>query len=967
MEKSVKNILLYFSLGVCFLLIFFVIKFLPQKYLIKEAIAADSISCSVTPFALKPGEDVTISAIINFTASDVWAVIENEAGLAESHYSLTEDDVTHYSKIYTTSGSDNGQYNIRIVGAVDGTGEEVICNPSTGAEWIRKSLNEIPWSRRAGHAMQSFNGQLWLLGGSTQEPNSDVWRSKDGLNWLKVTSSASWGERRSEFKTIVFNNKLWLMGGFKINSDATSLTFQRDVWNTSDGYKWDLVTATADWAGRSMFGLAGYNNNLWVAGGCTHVNASLVCDGTDNQVWFSADGETWTQKTGAKLWSGRAAHQLINFDDGAVGGEKLYLVGGVSLGPTTSLDDVYYSSDGDTWTLATEEPDWEPRYAFELKNYDNKLWLLGGLNSASGLQFNDIWTTSNGTDWTQTKADVTLGGIGYQASTWTHWAPRRSMAVALYDDGNGIQFWLSGGSKGSDALNDVWKSADGIDWNMVNTHFNAEFGERFQPATVTYNNRLWLMGGLVKSLGTEKNITNDVWSSADGITWRCDFGPYNADPQGIQCVHSVPGWVARWDHRLVTFDEPSDDPDKGEQIFLVGGCSANAGFTNCPTANELRDVWSYNAVDDVWVCEAGSALGCENSAPAWNGRYGPTVTAFNDKIYLMGGYRITAAVGQQVWYSSDGVTWTQTTNATWNGRMQAQSLVFENKLWVLGGWSGVRENDVWSSTDPINDGWTEATGNAAWPGRYTFLALNYNNRMWVISGNVEAASIPATLMHDDVWSSTDGITWNEVTSDAGFIARDFFTGAVFQDRIWLTGGDSRAGNSNEVWATRFGDMTYYVMQPQDWQVNVTATVEPEISLSLSNNACALGVLTADAIQTCGYSVAVATNAQSGYTGYIRQNHGFESTIGVTTHEIHSENGTPLQIEASGTLVGENGEYGVGILTADTTDWPEFTGLCSDYDNQSSTSLPAKAVDWSTAADPDAYLGDNVDNVFATSY
>ncbi|MCX6744115.1 MAG: hypothetical protein NTX82_01165 [Candidatus Parcubacteria bacterium] len=152
----------------------------------------------------------------------------------------------------------------------------------------------------------------------------------------------------------------------------------------------------------------------------------------------------------------------------------------------------------------------------------------------------------------------------------------------------------------------------------------------------------------------------------------------------------------------------------------------------------------------------------------------------------------------------------------------------------------------------------------------------------------------------------------------------------------------------------------------DDNVNITASVDPTLSLAISNNACTLGLLTADAIQTCGYNASVTTNAPNGYTGYIRQNQGFQSTNGTVTSEIKGENDTPLQIDASGTLSGLYGEYGIGIQTADTTDWPEFTGLCSDYDDQAIISLPAKAADWSTSADPDAYLGNNIDNIFASN-
>jgi hypothetical protein len=62
----------------------------------------------------------------------------------------------------------------------------------------------------------------------------------------------------------------------------------------------------------------------------------------------------------------------------------------------------------------------------------------------------------------------------------------------------------------------------------------------------------------------------------------------------------------------------------------------------------------------------------------------------------------------------------------------------------------------------------------------------------------------------------------------------------------------------------------------DYEVTITGTVEPTLSLTLSSNACALGTLVSTAINTCSYTTTVATNATGGYTSYIRATDGLIS-------------------------------------------------------------------------------------------
>ena len=64
-------------------------------------------------------------------------------------------------------------------------------------------------------------------------------------------------------------------------------------------------------------------------------------------------------------------------------------------------------------------------------------------------------------------------------------------------------------------------------------------------------------------------------------------------------------------------------------------------------------------------------------------------------------------------------------------------------MWVLGG-SGPNTNDVWASSNGTN--WTQVTPAAPWSPRYGLGVVVFNNQMWVLGGYVDTSGF------DDVWA-----------------------------------------------------------------------------------------------------------------------------------------------------------------------------------------------------------------------
>ena len=113
-------------------------------------------------------------------------------------------------------------------------------------------------------------------------------------------------------------------------------------------------------------------------------------------------------------------------------------------------------------------------------------------------------------------------------------------------------------------------------------------------------------------------------------------------------------------------------------------------------------------------------------------------------------------------------------------------------MWVVGGFDGIEKNDVWYSSDGIN--WTEATSSADFPHRTGLTSVVLDDKLWVIGGFDRN-----NFFLNDVWHSSDGINWSQVPFSTGFSGRLGHTTAVFDNKIWVIAGDE-GGYINDVWA-----------------------------------------------------------------------------------------------------------------------------------------------------------------------
>jgi hypothetical protein len=216
----------------------------------------------------------------------------------------------------------------------------------------------------------------------------------------------------------------------------------------------------------------------------------------------------------------------------------------------------------------------------------------------------------------------------YRISNEGSWTPRDGAGLLIKD---GKAFLLGGWLHGP-LTNEVWVSDNLRDWTFLGF---APWAPRHGAAWVVHADRLYVIGG---------ELIADVWSSADGVTWRREaadapFGkrytPNAASLGNKLLVYAGQHW------------EPLDWCVESPECGVVGN----------------RDVWESEDGGRTWQIAA--------SAAPWAGRgliHGSIV--FDGKIHLIGGglkevnrvlpgppFAVTMIEYSDIWTSHDGRTW----------------------------------------------------------------------------------------------------------------------------------------------------------------------------------------------------------------------------------------------------------------------------------------------------------------------
>jgi hypothetical protein len=356
------------------------------------------------------------------------------------------------------------------------------------------TISNVMWSPRRHHASVYFKGSLYVMGGRAREYvvlpeersvggiigprvkdvpyvgenqlqkfstkreasiyKSDVWKSNDGLSWTLVTP----GCKAPQYSLVAQGNEeegKWGHANQACTSDA-------DCYGGESCDAGRLTCTCNMWTPREQHAVVVFGDNMYVSGGYASrlytkqtACGSYACGDTDssayryymNDVWRSADGESWTLLTEV-AWgdSPRGGHQMLVLNPGrgsTTGNEQPpeMLIFGGRGGDNEGLEnfDSYYyndmwsSTDGQTWSR--EFGGYAPEYTGTVPSGANPLAVVAPAAdnpnppptpSPTG---QDIGTINYDKGFGDSNREVLNSPVGVPEDAW--WAPRCGHTVSL--------------------------------------------------------------------------------------------------------------------------------------------------------------------------------------------------------------------------------------------------------------------------------------------------------------------------------------------------------------------------------------------------------------------------------------------------------------------------------------------------------------------------------------------------------
>jgi hypothetical protein len=165
-----------------------------------------------------------------------------------------------------------------------------------------------------------------------------------------------------------------------------------------------------------------------------------------------------------------------------------------------------------------------------------------------------------------------------------------------------------------------------------------------------------------------------------------------------------------------------------------------------------------------------------------------------------------------VWRSEDGQSWQLMTEAAgWEPRAGLTSVIFEGEIYVFGGSQNddsaiiggppvrIYFNDVWKSSDGMS--WEQVTANAPWEPRAGAAAVVKDGYIYLLGGEEGFLCQPVPSCQppyfNDVWRTQDGANWELVTQSATWSPRPGHQALVLYDHIYLFGGFGQSSDPSD--------------------------------------------------------------------------------------------------------------------------------------------------------------------------
>jgi hypothetical protein len=276
--------------------------------------------------------------------------------------------------------------------------------------------------------------------------------------------------------------------------------------------------------------------------------------------------------------------------------DQLWIFGGWFGSFEAPPRDVWSSPDGKNWKLVEKNAPWIHSDLPMSLTFNDRMWIMGGWHNGrlpGHSASNQVWWSTDGAQW-------------QQATAAAGWSPRIAAAVVEFKG----KMWLLGGTENyyfgdrKSLKNDVWHSRDGKSWTLATA--DAGWSPRAYHQAAVLNERIYVFGG--GNYVPEYHAVNDVWSSADGLTWR-------------QETAAAPWHPRLWFSSVVYRD----------RMWVLGGWSNN------PSRN-----WG-----DAWHSRDGKSWTQLKTETMWKERHEHSAYVLHDKLWIAGGH--AQPLSSEVW------------------------------------------------------------------------------------------------------------------------------------------------------------------------------------------------------------------------------------------------------------------------------------------------------------------------------
>lgn len=691
--------------------------------------------------------------------------------------------VAYNGFLYAIGGSTSGgtpQTTVYIA-KLGANGEPQLWHP-TGGTPVYWYTDTALSNARSNFAAVAYNNRMYILGGLTTSSTilssntvqyADIKPNGTLTTWtstgMQALSTARYGVTAH-----VYNDVMYVLGGSSTFGGAPVTTVEYSKLKSDGTMNSWVATTSLITSGRLTLGgsfstiFSGY---LYVAGGCTAMNASGYCTSIASDVQLAsinADGSLAEFNTILNLTNDRFSYTLIAWQGG------LYRLGGCraqdpsSGGCTNTVLDVDYgviNPDGEASTVATSS--------------------ASGAGTCTGTPYNcDLPSASVGN---MLNASVVVNGYLYIMGGC------RNNACTSYSSGVTYQ------SIGSDGSLNRPASCSGSYTDSYCVSSTSLPSARGAPGVAVFNNTIYLIGGFP----TITNISRTTVNPDGSIGSWTDTDFTDIAVNGIDDDLSYPFAYAR--------ANPSSAGSIPGNLFIFGGCTGTTSGIGCS---------SYS--DSVYKCDISTTGAPSNCTTTGQLQIG-TVTGgsgsglgahagavYANYIYLMGGLAPGITDLTTVRYAkfddSNNVVsvssgWVEGNSELNTGRRRGAGFGYNGFLYVLGGYDG---NDAIADIEfakiNVSDGSWGAfdTSSVTIQKRWALTTVVTNSYAYVIGGCI-AGRAPSscntrtnTIQTFQVYNNESGAIKSVTSmSDDSFAAstdRWGASAAVLNGYLYVAGG-----------------------------------------------------------------------------------------------------------------------------------------------------------------------------------